>query len=79
MNLSIRNELYVTQMLFDSFNEEMTYKYVYDSSVETSDEEESEEPSDDKENENKNCDVCGFKGKTIGGLKTHVTKKHRQK
>ena len=34
----IRNNLHVTQMLFDDFKEDMTYKYGYDSSAETSNE-----------------------------------------
>ena len=42
-------------MVFDSFKEEMSHRYWYDSRVETSDEEESEGTSDDKENEKKNC------------------------
>ena len=51
----MNNSFFVKQMLFESFKEEMTYRYWYDSNVESSDEEESREPSDDKENENKNC------------------------
>ena len=75
----VRNEWHVTQMLFDSFKEEMSYKYGYDSNEETTEDE--IEKVDDKvtESEKKNCDLCAFKGKTAGGLKTHVTKKHREK
>ena len=62
-----------------SYKEEMSYKYGYDSNEETTEDE--IEKVDDKvtESEKKNCDLCAFKGKTAGGLKTHVTKKHREK
>ena len=70
----IRNDLHVTQMLFDDFKEDMTYKYGYDSSAETSDEELNfGENNRDKEND---CTLCNFKGKTAAGLKTHTTRKH---
>ena len=69
----MRNNWHVTQMLFDSFKEEMTYKYGYDSNEETSEDEFVEE-SDKLE-----CDLCSFKGKTPGGLKTHIRRKHREK
>ena len=67
-----RNDLHVTQMLFDSFKEEMTYKYGYDSNAETSDDD------IDEESEKKDCELCNFKGKTTGGLKTHIRRKHRE-
>ena len=70
---TLRNYLHVTPMLFDDFKEEMTYKYGYDSNAETSEEEFNEE------SEKKDCDLCTFKGKTPGGLKTHVRRKHRDK
>ena len=69
----MRNEWHVTQMLFDSFKEEMTYKYGYDSSKETSEDE------IDEEGENLECNLCCFKGKTAGGLKTHARRKHKEK
>ena len=68
-----RNELHVTQMLFDSFKEEMTYKYGYDINAETSEDEIVEESG------RKECDLSDFKGKTEAGLKTHVRRKHRDK
>ena len=70
----IRNNLHVTEMLFDAFKEDMTYKYGYDSSALTSDEE-----LDDvviSNLENNECNICSFKGKTAGGLKTHIRRKH---
>ena len=50
-------------MLFNSFKEEITYKYGYDSNEETSEDENVEE------SEKLECDLCSFKGKTPGGLK----------
>ena len=70
----IRNDLHVTQMLFDDFKEDMTYKYGYDSSAETSDEELNF--GEDKIDEENDCTLCNFKGKTAGGLKTRITWKH---
>ena len=68
----VRNEWHVTQMLFDSFKEDMVYKYGYDSNADTS-----EEEIESNTDENTTCDICGFKSKSKGGLKTHITKKHR--
>ena len=65
----IRNDRNMIQMFFDDFKEDMTYKYGYDSSAETTDEE-----IDNMKNlsvDNFNCNLCDFKGKTTGGLKTH--------
>ena len=70
---TVINEWHVTQMLFDSFKEKMTYKYGYDSNEETSEDENVEE------SEKLECDLCSFKGKTPGGLKTHIRRKHREK
>ena len=70
----IRNDLHVTQMLFDAFKEDMTYKYGYDSSAQTSDEELDEIEISNVENNE--CNICDFKGKTTGGLKTHIRRKH---
>ena len=36
---TVRNNWHVTQMLYDSFKEEITYKYGYDSNEETSEDE----------------------------------------
>ena len=69
----VRNEWHVTQMLFDSFKEDMVYKYGYDSNADSSE----EEIEVDKD-ENTVCDICGYKVKSKGGLKTHITKKHRK-
>ena len=55
----------------------MTYKYGFDSSAETSDEE-----IDYMKNlsvDNFDCNLCDFKGKTTGGLKTHKKRKHKDK
>ena len=70
----VRNDLYVTQMLFDSFKEDMVYKYGYDSSAQTSDEELND--LEKSSVENNECNLCDFRGKTIGGLKTHIRRKH---
>jgi hypothetical protein len=70
---NVRNELHVTQMLFYSFKEDMTYIYGYDRNEETSDDE------NDEESEKLECNSCSFKGKTRGGLKTHIRRKHREK
>ena len=56
----------------------MTYKYGYDSSVETS-EDEVGESENEREREKLNWEFCDFKGKTVGGLKSHDTKMHREK
>ena len=69
----VQNEWHVTQMLFGSFKEDMAYKYGYDSNADSSE----EEMEDDKD-ENTVCDICSFKAKSKGGLKTHITKKHRK-
>ena len=61
---------------FDDFKEEMTYQYGYDSSAEINEELVYGETRDVDNNE---CSLCGFKGKTSGGLKTHVGRKHRYK
>ena len=70
----VRNEWHVTQMLFDQFKEDMVYKYGYDTDADSSEE---EVDNDKDEAENTKCNFCDFKGKTKGGLKTHITKKHK--
>ena len=70
----IRNDVHLTQILLDDFKEDMTHKYGYDSSAETSDEELNF--GEDKIDEEKDFTLCNFKGKTAGGLKTHITRKH---
>ena len=69
----VRNEWHVTQMLFDSFKEDMVYKYGYDSDADSS-----EEEVEIEKVENTVCEICEFKAKSKGGLKTHMTKKHRK-
>ena len=61
-------------MLFDAFKEDMSYKYGYDSSALTSDEELDDVEISNLENNESN--ICSFKGKTAGGLKTHIRRKH---
>ena len=51
----------------------MSHKW-YDSTAETTDEE--LVYGDNTNTENNECSLCGFKGKTAGGLKTHVRRKH---
>ena len=70
----VRNEWHVTQMLFDSFKEDMVYKYGYDSNAESSEEEVAS-----NEDENTVFGKCGFQAKSKGGLKTHISRKHRDK
>ena len=73
----IRNDRNITQMLFDDFKDESRYKYGYDSSAETTDEE-----NDYVKNVNVGnfyCNFCDFKGKTTGGLKTHKKRKHKER
>ena len=52
----------------------MVYKYGYDSNAESSEE---EVENDKSERENNTCNLCDFKAKSKGGLKTHITKKHK--
>ena len=68
------NEWHVTQMLFDQFKEDMEIRYGYNSNTGSS---EDEVENDKDMTENTVCNICDFKAKTTGGLKTHVTKKHR--
>ena len=69
-----RNEWHVTQMLFDQFKEDMENKYGYYSNATTSEDE--IENDIDKTGSNV-CNICDFKAKTTGGLKTHVKRKHK--
>ena len=55
------------QMFFDDFKEDMAYKYGYDSSAETTEEE--IVYIKNLSVGNFACDLCDFKGKTTGGLK----------
>ena len=73
----LRNDRNVTQMLFDDFKDEMRYKYGYDSSAETTEEELCY--AEEQNAETNECNHCGFKGKTAGGLKTHIRRKHRDR
>ena len=62
------------QKLFDLFKEDMENKYGYDSNATTSEDE--IENDIDKTGSNV-CNICDFKAKTTGGLKTHVKRKHK--
>ena len=77
----------VESMIYQGFKERMKIKYLYDSDDEESDYESDEEKRERsrelfrkrKEDQRKlqnNCKLCDFIGKTSGGLKTHVRKKH---
>jgi hypothetical protein len=76
-----RDSFYTTMgesdMMHEAFKERMQYKYGFDSN-----EEESDYESDDEvrlaKTIPKKCEVCDFVGKTEAGLKSHVTKKHKQ-
>ena len=73
----IRNDRNMIQMFFDDFKEDMAYKYGYDSSAETTDEE--IDYMKIISVGNFDCNLCDFKGKTTGGLKTHKKRKHKDK
>ena len=47
-------------MLFDSFKEEMSYKYGYDSNEETTEDEIGKVDDKITESEKRNCDLCAF-------------------
>ena len=57
----------------------MMYKYGYDSNEKTCEDEADKVDDKVSESEMKDIDLCDFKGKVAGGLKTHVTKKHRER
>ena len=77
-----RDDFYTTigerDMLYLDFKERIEIKYGYESG-----DDESEYESDENVNETlektKKCELFDFIGKTISGLKTHITKKHRDK
>ena len=65
-------------MFYDCFKERMARKYGYDYNSDTSlDDSDSEDRNDEKEKEMNKCERCNFVGKTEGGLRTHVRRKHR--
>ena len=81
------NKSIVENMIFEDFKERMKMKYLYDSDDEESEYESDEEKreksreifrkrkQEQRSRENK-CKICEFTGKTSGGLKTHIRKKH---
>ena len=70
-----RNVIAVQDMLHESLKEDMQRKYGSEWDEES--DLESEEENDELQGEeNKNCKECNFIGKSKGGLKTHVTRKH---
>ena len=74
-----RDDMYTSigerDMLYEDLKERMKIKYGFDSNDEESDYESDEEI---RETKSKTCDICEFVGKTESGLKTHITKKHRE-
>ena len=73
-----RDDLYTSigerDMLYEDLKERMQIRYGFDSN-----DEESESDEEVREIKSKKCDICEFVGKTESGLKTHITKKHREK
>ena len=57
----------------------MMYKYGYDSNEKTCEDEADKVDDKVSESEMKDFDLFDFKGNTSGGLKIHVTKKHKEK
>ena len=87
---SLVNKRAVESMIFESFKEKMKLKYLYDSDDESSEYESDDEKREqsrelfrkrkqEQKNLKKNSDICDFTGKTTAGLKTHITKKHKEK
>ena len=85
---SFYNTIAVENMLHDTFKERMKDKYLYSSNDSESDyesDEEIRESNREKSREKKRlkkavkCNQCDFVGKTEAGLKTHKTKKHKEK
>ena len=85
---SFYNTIAVENMLHDSFKERMKDKYCYSSDDTESDyesDEEIRESNREKSREKKRlkkavkCNQCDFAGKTEAGLKSHKTKKHKEK
>ena len=84
---TLRNDKAVEFMHFLDFKERMKLKYLYDSDDEESEYESNDEKRErsrelfrkrkqDERNMKNKCERCDFMGKTSGGLKTHVRKKH---
>ena len=86
---ALRDEIAVADMIFESFKERMRDKYLYDSN----DEESEYEPDDELREMNrvkfrkrkeeyrckqKKCDVCSFASMSEKGLRTHMTRKHKE-
>ena len=69
----LKEKLKLLKSEIDAKNK-LVYKYGYDSSAQTSDEELND--LEKSSVENNECNLCDFRGKTIGGLKTHIRRKH---
>ena len=67
-------------MLHESFKEEMVIKYGCNSNAESSEDDDETESivTEIKVTDNKKCEYCDFMGKTMGGLKTHTSRKHKE-
>ena len=74
------NTVAVNDILQESFKEEMVIKYGYDSNAESSEDDDETDTivTKIKVTENKKCEYCDFMGKTVGGLKTHTSRKHKE-
>lgn len=65
-------------MEYLDLKERMKNKYGFDSNDEES-EYESDDNIEEALNKTNNCEFCEFVGKTKSGLKSHITKKHKEK
>ena len=78
-----RDDFYTTigerDMLYLDFKERMEIKYGYESGDDESEYESDENVNETLEKTKQKCELCEFIGKTISGLKTHITRKHRDK
>ena len=88
-NELLRDQNAVKDMLFLDFKERMRDKYLYNTEDEESDYESNEDIREERRDQfrrkkaearrkNTSCKECYFKAKNESGLKTHVTKKHKQ-
>ena len=83
-NCELNGNIGVTEMLFDSFKEEMKDLYGHKSEKSSYWKEIPEDVSDDSEVENDEssltkCENCDFEAKSSNGLKIHITRKHKAK
>ena len=70
----LRNTIAVQDMVYESLKERMNFKY----GSNFDDDESSVEENEFEEIDNQ-CRQCDFVGKSVGGLKTHERRKHRDK